>query len=191
MCGTHFARARMPMTLDGDHGRSSAASIHARRTAVGGSEKIQNLSRPTTIRSARSASLWSKAHIVAALILARSAADRIGPQRLDLGVPGCFETLHKLKEIREVSCPNRAVICYLSQCIATDEFVGLVARATPRIRQPLDHRPLRQCGQYAKICVGHRLGRFPGETADEDRQRAQRRTLARAEPAPGTVQDHT
>ena len=62
------------------------------------------------MRNAPSASPSSKTHIMAALALARSAADGIGPQRLDLGVPGRFETLHKLKEVREVSCPNRAVI---------------------------------------------------------------------------------
>src|SRR5687767_10861563 len=87
-------------------------------------------------------------------------------------------------------CPSRAVICYMMQCIAADEFVDLVARPTPRIRQPLDERPLCQCGQYAEICVSHRLGRFPRKTADKDRQRALHRTLPRAEPTPGTVQDH-
>ena len=78
----------------------------------------------------------------------------------------------------------------VTQCVVSDEFVDLVARPALRIRQPLDHRPLCQCGEHAEVCVGHRLGRLPGETADEDRQRAQHRTLPRAQPAPGTVQDH-
>ena len=58
------------------------------------------------------------------------AADGIGPQRLQLGVPGRLEGLHNLKEVREVSCPNRAVVRYVTQCLATDEFVDLVTRPT-------------------------------------------------------------
>ena len=58
-------RARMPLTLDGDHGRFSAASIHARRTAGGGTKKIQNLSGPTTIRNTLRVALV-QGHIVAA-----------------------------------------------------------------------------------------------------------------------------
>ena len=100
------ALARMPTTLDGDHGSASAASSHARRTAgAGAAEKIQNLSsadrhaqrslrvsphpRPTSLRR---------------LMLARSA-----PMGLDhSGSIWVFQdvsmTLHELKEVREVSC---------------------------------------------------------------------------------------
>jgi hypothetical protein len=89
-----------------------------------------------------------------------------------------------------VSCPNRAVICCVTQCVLTDQFVDLIARPAPRIRQPLNQRPLCQRGQDTLIGAGNCLGRFSGKTADKDRQRAQRRTLPRAKPAPGTVQDH-
>ena len=70
-----YARAlvRMPAEFDGDHGIARAASNHARRTAgAGQAGNIQNLSMPTTMRSALSASPSSKAHIRAALMLGRS-----------------------------------------------------------------------------------------------------------------------
>ena len=119
------ARARMLMTLDGDHGRASAASSHARRTAGGGTEKSQNLSSPTAMRSAPSASPSSKTHIMAALTLARSARDGIGPQRLELGVPGRLETFHKLKEVREVPCSESG-----------GRLLGDAMRSDGRVRGP-------------------------------------------------------
>ena len=60
----------------------------------------------------------------------------------------------------------------------------------PRIRQPLNQRALCQGGQNTKICARHRFGGFSGETADENRQRAQHRPLPCAQPVPGTLQDH-
>ena len=69
------------------------------------------------MRKAPSASPWSKTHIMAALTLARSA-----PMGLDhSGSSWVFQDvsrrLHKFQEVREVSCPNRAVVRYVTQCI--------------------------------------------------------------------------
>ena len=116
--------------FDGDHGRSSAASSHARRTAGGGTEKIQNLSSPTAMRKAPSASPSVQDPHHGGADVGQIGADGIGPQRLELGVPVRLQPFYELQEVGEVSCPNRAVIFQLTQCVVTDEFVDLVARTT-------------------------------------------------------------
>src|SRR5215204_5101447 len=82
----------MPLTLEGDHGRPNAASSHARRTAGGGEEKIQNLLRPADMRNAPSASPRSRAHHIAALTLARSATMGLDHS----GSTGVFQDVSRL-----------------------------------------------------------------------------------------------
>ena len=107
-----YARAlvRMPTEFDGDHDSAGAASSHARRTAGPGAAGKAKTCQYRPPCAALSPHHPHPGPHQRGADVGQVVADGIGPQRFDLGVPGRFEALHELEEVREVLCSNRLAI---------------------------------------------------------------------------------